>query len=118
MTFAASILQPQPVFDSFFFASVSDDDNGMGVSVLSAFARLDFDPWQKAEEFSRMTTGPARTKLAAMIVALPGTSAANLQAETIAVRLIALLPGQGPRAMASPESHPAHRRQQPIRAPP
>lgn len=107
MALAASVLQPQTVFDSFLFASVGDDDNGMGVSVLSAFARLDFDPWQKAEEFSRMPTGPAGTKLAAMIVALPGMSAANLQAETIAVRLIALLPGQGPRAMASPKSHSA-----------
>ena len=107
MTFAASILQPQTVFDSFLFASVGDDENGMGVSILSAFARLDFDPWQKAEEFARLPTGPARTKLAAMIAALPGISAAHPQAETIAVRLIALLPDQVPPAMASRQSHSA-----------
>jgi hypothetical protein len=101
MALAASVLQPQTVFDSFLFAPVGEDDNGMVVSVLSAFARLDFDPWQKAAEFARLPAGPGRTKLAAMIAALPAMSVARTQADIIADRLIALLPGQLPTAIVS-----------------
>ena len=101
MAYPKSLLQPRSKFDNFLFATVGDDDKGMVVSVLSAFARLDFDPWQKAAEFARLPAGPARTKLAAMISALPAMSTAHQQADTIADRLIALLPGQLPAAIVS-----------------
>ena len=99
MAYSKSLLQPRSRFDNFLFATVGDDDKGMVVSVLSAFARLDFDPWQKAAEFARLPAGPARTKLAAMIATLPGMSSELTQTETIAARLIALLSGSVPPAI-------------------
>jgi hypothetical protein len=37
-----------PEFDEFLRASIGEDRNGTGLSVLSAFARLNVDPWQEA----------------------------------------------------------------------
>ena len=35
-------------FDRFLYASVGDDNNGMPLTVLSALARMDVDPWEEA----------------------------------------------------------------------
>jgi hypothetical protein len=35
-------------FDNFLYASIGADRNGMPLSVLSALARLDLDPWEEA----------------------------------------------------------------------
>jgi hypothetical protein len=35
-------------FDEFLGASICEDRNGTGLSVLSALARLDVDPWIEA----------------------------------------------------------------------
>jgi hypothetical protein len=37
-----------PEFENFLFAPIGEDSNGMVLSVLSALARLDIDPWQEA----------------------------------------------------------------------
>jgi hypothetical protein len=62
------------------------------VSVLSAFARMDFDPWQQAADFAQLPKAVARTRLATMIATLPGMLLSPLEPETIAARLIDLLP--------------------------
>ena len=35
-------------FGEFLGASIGEDQNGTGLTVLSAFARLNVDPWQEA----------------------------------------------------------------------
>ena len=35
-------------FDNFLLAPIGDDNNGMQLSVLSALARLNVDPWEQA----------------------------------------------------------------------
>jgi hypothetical protein len=79
-------------FDDFLFASVGEDRNGKPLSVLSALARSDVDPWQEATELMQLPREPATQRLTALIAALPDEPWADLAPGTIAARLIALLP--------------------------
>jgi len=82
-------------FDDFLFASIGIGGNGMPVSVLSALARLDRDPWQEAAELAAISEKKAAVRLASMIEALPGISFRQLKAETTAAGLVTLLPRKG-----------------------
>ena len=81
-----------PEFNDFLFAPVGEDGNGMLVSVLSALARLDVDPWEEAAKLARLPAEHARQRLASMIAAIPDGASGKLDPRTIAVRLVALLP--------------------------
>jgi hypothetical protein len=48
----ASILGSE--FDEFLFAPIGKDRNELLLSVLSALARMDVDPWQEASELARL----------------------------------------------------------------
>jgi hypothetical protein len=79
-------------FDDFLFAPICEDRNGMLLSVLSALARLDVDPWQEAAKLAQLPDETATQKLASLIAALPDWPSAHLDPGAIAPRLIALLP--------------------------
>ncbi len=64
----------------------------MLLSVLSAMARLDLDPWQEAATLARLPGEAATARLASLISALPDEPSAHPDPRTIAARLIALLP--------------------------
>lgn len=64
----------------------------MVLSVISALARLDFDPWLEAASLARMPKDAAIERMAALISALPDTTPASREPEAVATRLIALLP--------------------------
>src|SRR5271170_8089798 len=81
-----------PEFDDFLFAPIGEDSNGMVLSVLSALARLDIDPWQEAANLSGLPGGAATQRLASLIAALPDESSAYPDPATVAARLVALLP--------------------------
>jgi hypothetical protein len=81
-------------FDAFLFAPVDGERNGMVLSVLSALARLDVDPWREA----------ANRRLTSLIAALPDASSTRLQPGTIADRLIALPPRADIYSIASARS--------------
>ena len=81
-----------PEFDDFLFAPIGEDGNGMVLSVLSALARLDIDPWQEAANLSGLPGGAATQRLASLIAALPDESSAYPDPATVAARLVALLP--------------------------
>lgn len=87
-------------FDPFLFAPVGHQRNGMLLSVLSMFARLDVDPWQEAASLSRMSKATATARLTALIEALPDAPTAGVPVETVAGDLVALLPR--PNAFAPP----------------
>jgi len=77
-------------FDDFLFAPIGDDGNGMPLSVLSALARLDIDPWHEASKLAQLPAAAAIERLTSLIAALPeGPSLPREPA--IAARLIALL---------------------------
>jgi hypothetical protein len=79
-------------FDKFLYAPIREDRNGTPLSVLSALARLDVDPWQEAASLARMTRDAAAMRLTALIVALPDEPNRDIPAKTIAADLVALLP--------------------------
>lgn len=79
-------------FDDFLLAPIDEDNGGMLLSVLSALARLDVDPWEEAARLAELPGDTATRKLAALIAALPDGSSARPDPQAIAARLIMLLP--------------------------
>ncbi len=103
MTHAALAPLIGPEFDKFLCASVGEDRNGTMLSVLSALARLDVDPWQEAASLGRMPREAATERLTALIAALPDEPTADIPARTIAADLIALLPRTNSFNVRSPD---------------
>jgi hypothetical protein len=95
MTRSASAFFQGHEFDSFLLAPIGEEKNGMLLSVLSALARKDIDPWQEAARLSRLPRAAATDSLCAMIGALPAGVAHPADPRSIAERLIALLPVGG-----------------------
>ena len=91
MTRSASISRLGSEFDDFLFAPIGEDRNGMLLSVLSALARLDIEPWQEAAKLARLPRATATERLASLIAALPDEPSRH-RAPSIAACLIALLP--------------------------
>jgi hypothetical protein len=91
-------------FDNFLFAPICEDRNGMLLSVLSALARLDVDPWQEADELAQLPGETATRRLASMIAALPDGQSGRLDPRTVATRLIALLPRRTSSDIVSSET--------------
>jgi hypothetical protein len=90
-------------FDNFLFAPIGKDRNGMLLSVVSALARLDVDPWQEADELAQLPGEAATQRLASLIATLPDGPSAHPDAGTVASRLIALLPRRAGSNIASRE---------------
>jgi hypothetical protein len=79
-------------FDKFLGAPIGEGRNGTPLSVLSALARLDVDPWREAASLAGMQTDAAAARLTALIVALPDAPTKDVPAKTVAASLVALLP--------------------------
>ena len=92
MTRPASLPLLGSEFNDFLFAPIGEEKNGMLLTVLSALARLDVDPWQEAAKLARLPGKTATERLASLIAALPDGRSAPLDPDRIAARLIALLP--------------------------
>ena len=104
MTHAALAPLIGPEFDRFLSASIGEDRNGTGLSVLSALARLDVDPRQEATSLARMSTEAAAGRLTALIDALPHGPASAVPSKTIAADLVALLPTTKKLNVSSPDN--------------
>ena len=81
-----------PEFDSFLFASVGEEVDGVPLSVLSALSRLDLDPRDEAARLSHLTKETAADQLARMIAGLSDRRWTLSEARGIAGRLIERLP--------------------------
>lgn len=77
-------------FSEFLYATVGADSSGNPVTLLSALARLDVDPWEEAANLARLSIASATHRLASLLEALPNGPAAD-EAVTIATRLVELL---------------------------
>ena len=64
----------------------------MRLSVLSALARLEVDPWQEATKLVGLPEATAIERLASLIALLPNEGSMLRDPNTIAARLVALLP--------------------------
>jgi hypothetical protein len=79
-------------FGEFLYAPIGEERNGMALSVVSALARLDLDPWREAASLAAMPRPVAADKMAGLILKLPDGTIALSDAEALAARLVALLP--------------------------
>jgi len=102
MTHAAVAPRIGREFDPFLFASIGEDRHGHLLSVISALARSDLDPWEEAVDLTRMSRDLATARLSRLIAALPGEPAPNRGVDAIAGELIALLPLSDSWKVATP----------------
>ncbi len=82
-------------YEAFLYATIGAEANGNSLSVLSAMARMNLDPWREAASLAELSAKAAVTRLTALIAALPGRSSAPDEAGLTATRLVKLLPQQG-----------------------
>jgi hypothetical protein len=95
MTRCASLSVLASEFDNFLFAPIVDNQNDVPLSVLSALARLNIDPWKEAAELAQLPREAATQRLASSIGALLDGLSVYTERRPIAARLIALLPRHG-----------------------
>ena len=81
ITRSAPVSALAPEFDDFLFASIGEDSNGVLLSVLSALARLDVDPWHEAASLAQLPGTTATRRLASLIAALPDRPSTQLDPE-------------------------------------
>ena len=58
----------------FLYALIGEEKSGMQLSVLSALARQNLDPWEQAQVWSEASEGVAIRELSSLIAALPELS--------------------------------------------
>jgi hypothetical protein len=79
-------------FDEFLYAPISEEEQGLPLSVLSALARLDVDPWDEAARLASLPRAAAIQFLTTLVADAPEGSSAHSSPEEHAQRLAALLP--------------------------
>lgn len=79
-------------YDNFLFAPVCEDANGTYLSVISALARMDVDPWEEASRLAAMPKAIAEKTLLSIFDLVSGRSWTSSEAAAIAARLVRLLP--------------------------
>jgi hypothetical protein len=85
-------------YDDFLFAPVCEDANGMRVSVISALARTNVDPWEEATRLAAMPKAIAEKTLLSILDLVSGRSWKSPEAAAIVARLVRLLPQPGEAA--------------------
>ena len=116
MTPATSVSFFNAEFNEFLYAPIDSEKNGMPLSVLSALARLDVDPWEEAAQLSNLPKGTAARRLASLIARLPAGPRTFADCQTIADRLIEFLPHRS-SPIASSTSRGAPRGSRKIKLP-
>ena len=98
----ASFSNLHPSYNEFLFATVCDEANGMRLSVLSALARANVDPWEEAIRLAAMPRAIATRTLASFLAMASSTCGNQPAAEAAAARLVQLLPHGGAGAPNAP----------------
>ena len=86
---------PSPLaveFNAFLFAPIFEERSEAQISVVSALARLDLDPWQEAAELAQLPRDTAGKRLASLFERLPGGPSVHPDGGSTTARLIELLP--------------------------
>ena len=95
---ASDVLHPDGSdYDAFLFAELGQDRTGAAVTVLSALARLDLEPWTEARELARLGREDAQVRLTTHFEAITDIPALALASEGRAAKLVSLLPKRSPR---------------------
>ncbi|OOY16183.1 hypothetical protein [Thioclava sp. DLFJ4-1] len=98
---AAGILNPHdPAMERFLYASVGEDRNGSIVTVLSALARLDLDPWEVTAELVSSGREAAVSRLSTLLSRCRDVPALATENGEVARTLAPLLPDPAPAAVS------------------
>jgi hypothetical protein len=89
-------------YDHFLFAPICEEANGMQLSVLSALARMDVDPWKEATRLAAMPKVIAERTLVSTLERVLGKNWNPSETEVIAARLVQLLPLRGEGVAIAP----------------
>ncbi|MGO4123360.1 hypothetical protein AB4Z01_03130 [Inquilinus sp. YAF38] len=81
--------------NTFLFADVGAESNGMPLSVVSMLGRLGGDPWATANRLAGQPRDAAVLELAEIITGTARAERSNDEIMAIATRLASLLPGTG-----------------------
>jgi hypothetical protein len=92
MNRTAALATLPSTYNDFLYAPVSEDRDGMPVTVLSVLARQNLDPWEEAAGLSRLPEDAAMKRLSSMIAMLPGQSVTSFDPTVVSGRLMTLLP--------------------------
>ena len=84
------------------YAPICEEANGMQLSVLSALARMDVDPWEEATRLAAMPKAIAERTLVSTLDQVLGKSCHRSETEVIAARLVHLLPQRGEGGTIAP----------------
>jgi hypothetical protein len=79
-------------YDDFLFAPICDEPGGMRLSVLSALARMNVDPWEEAAHLAILSTPDAQKTLVSTLNLFADKRQRAAETEILAARLVALLP--------------------------
>ena len=82
-------------FDKFLHSPIFEGADGMQLSVLSALARLDVDPWHESAELARLPGKLAIQRLASLLSKLPKGQTPDQEPDAIAARVLVHLPRLG-----------------------
>src|SRR4029079_7295403 len=86
---------PSPECNDFLLAVIDEAPNGTQLTVLSALAQANVDPWEEAARLSAMSKVTAEKTLVSMFERIPGRNWSPSEEATIAARLVKLLPPRG-----------------------
>lgn len=90
---ASSVLKPHPPeFERFLYASVGHDRKGRTVTVLSALARLDLDPWKETADLVALGRDAAATRLGLLLAKFRDVPALASNPGPVVQHLSLLLP--------------------------
>ncbi|HYC63631.1 MAG TPA: hypothetical protein VEC14_02780 [Reyranellaceae bacterium] len=89
-------------YNEFLFAAVGEEKAGQSLTVLSALARLGFDPWTEAARLAALPREAAARAFAVTIAMLPEGDWQVTDADIIATRLVRWLPKPGDAAARVP----------------
>jgi len=103
---SVSVTPLGPEFHEFLYAPIGQENDGMMLSVLSALARQDVDPWAEAARLARLPRETAVKQLIALLDAPRRRPLASPDTARIAVRLVALLPRHTRLNLAANKSLP------------
>jgi hypothetical protein len=93
-------------FDEFLLAPIGEDASGMPLTMLSALARLDVDPWEEAASLAGLPVEAATQRLVSLLAAVPDWRVPHGDAATIATLLVGLLHRSPAQKARSPEAPP------------
>jgi hypothetical protein len=89
-------------FDEFLFAPLGEDQNGLPLSVVSLFGRMNLDPWQEAGNLAALSAEAAGKRLALCLDTLTDPTLREAHSKATVLRLLALLPRHVSSAVQAP----------------